>query len=361
MSLLPGRSWDAGAMVGSFSSPTFTRMARLAMQRGKQALLCRRNLQVPSYQGEEAYYGGIDDIKERIAEIPSFKKRGEEKELRQGRGRRSAVILFYLNHDASVAVGIDGRVQCVLELERLFEERYYNSPGWRHSEEEQLLPFHTDWSNALHILQETCECEDGPCPSHFDYGVIVRTWEVEAATFVYLPIVVEGFFTVKQWQYMNHSEAHAQMGFFSSPFRSAVVFAIGNGANDGQFNVYLGRGLELQGPLARLDYNMGEVYNILGGLLEEVIEYRQDRVYKAFEKHQLGVAYPVHLLDFTDWQRYMSVPGKLMGYSALGEASHELLCDRGVHAGIPAPTLDAGTSAAACHRGCWLWVSATAA
>ena len=271
------------------------------------------------------------------------------------------MILFYLNHDASVAVGIDGRVQCVLELERLFEERYYNSPGWRHSEEEQLLPFHTDWSHALHILQETCECEDGPCPSHFDYGVIVRTWEVEAATFVYLPIVVEGFFTVKQWQYMNHSEAHAQMGFFSSPFRSAVVFAIGNGANDGQFNVYLGRGLELQGPLARLDYNMGEVYNILGGLLEEVIEYRQDRVYKAFEKHQLGVAYPVHLLDFTDWQRYMSVPGKLMGYSALGEASHELLCDRGVHAGIPAPTLDAGTSAAACHRGCWLWVSATAA
>lgn len=33
------------------------------------------------------------------------------------------MISLYIGHDASVAVSQNGRVQCVLELERLFEER----------------------------------------------------------------------------------------------------------------------------------------------------------------------------------------------------------------------------------------------
>ena len=37
------------------------------------------------------------------------------------------VISVYAGHDASVAVGRGGKILCVLELERLFEKRYYES------------------------------------------------------------------------------------------------------------------------------------------------------------------------------------------------------------------------------------------
>ena len=35
----------------------------------------------------------------------------------------AAAIALYSGHDASIAVGINGRIQCVLELERLFGQR----------------------------------------------------------------------------------------------------------------------------------------------------------------------------------------------------------------------------------------------
>ena len=36
-----------------------------------------------------------------------------------------AVIGLYPGHDASIARAVGGRVQCVLELERLFDVRYF--------------------------------------------------------------------------------------------------------------------------------------------------------------------------------------------------------------------------------------------
>ena len=43
--------------------------------------------------------------------------------LKTGRGRTA--IAFNLGHGAGVAISANGRVKCVLELERLFEVRYW--------------------------------------------------------------------------------------------------------------------------------------------------------------------------------------------------------------------------------------------
>jgi len=44
-------------------------------------------------------------------------------------GSSKAIIAFFLFHDSAVAVSKNGKVQCVLELERLFKIRYFNSIG----------------------------------------------------------------------------------------------------------------------------------------------------------------------------------------------------------------------------------------
>lgn len=38
-------------------------------------------------------------------------------------------LAIHVGHDSNIAMSIDGRVQCVLELERFFGERYYDLLG----------------------------------------------------------------------------------------------------------------------------------------------------------------------------------------------------------------------------------------
>lgn len=57
------------------------------------------------------------------------------------------VISVYAGHDASVAVGRGGKILCVLELERLFEKRYYESPS-------NGTLFMRDWHEALRVSKE---------------------------------------------------------------------------------------------------------------------------------------------------------------------------------------------------------------
>ena len=47
------------------------------------------------------------------------------------------VISIFAGHDASITISIDGQVQCVLELERLFGKRYYNLMGSLEQEEKR--------------------------------------------------------------------------------------------------------------------------------------------------------------------------------------------------------------------------------
>ncbi|CAE7206645.1 nolO [Symbiodinium pilosum] len=140
----------------------------------------------------------------------------------------SVLALKFFGHDASIAVAKGGRIQCVLELERLFEIRYF-SPSADSDD-----PAYT-WFSALELVQKKCECEDGICPTSFDHGVLVNfgtrlgaRWQVN------FPKLVEEVFPVREWRNVNHHEAHAMLGYFASPFRSAFILSYDGGANDGE-------------------------------------------------------------------------------------------------------------------------------
>ena len=210
----------------------------------------------------------------------------------------TTVISLFTGHDASIAVGRNGRIMCVLELERLLGKRYYCSP--RHNSTE----FVQDWMAALKSVRDLCAER---CPLRFDFGVIVHD-VAEGHLHHQLPWLVEEIFHVETWKYVDHHEAHARSGFFASPFRSALIVSFDGGGNDGYFNIYRGTFDRVE-RLARLDLNLGQMYNFIASNLFEVSG-----------KNATCSASDVHKpLEFD-----LSRAGKLMSYAALGSSRTKL-------------------------------------
>ncbi|CAE7901258.1 ADPS [Symbiodinium sp. KB8] len=227
--------------------------------------------------------------------------------------KEKTVIALHAGHDGSIAIGKGGRIQCVLELERLFEDRYFIP---------KLDHFHFHWHRALETVSERCECEDGSCPTNFDFGIMVNFGGDVSVQHADLPNIVERFFRVREWRNVNHHEAHALMGFFSSPFRSAFVLSYDGGGNDGVFNAFLGRGFELH-RIGRKPLNLGAGYYKLASFLHEVNGYPETRnlVCERLEEEdgdwvELAMLFPIHV--------FVAFAGKLMGYSGLANPSPEI-------------------------------------
>ncbi|CAE7214452.1 nolO [Symbiodinium sp. CCMP2592] len=221
-------------------------------------------------------------------------------------------------HDASVAVGIGGRIQCVLELERLFEVRYY-APEWS--------VFNSSWRKALETVRDRCECHPGPCPTSFAYGVLVGFGGTDlrgSPAPRWLPTVVESVFSVREWRNVNHHEAHALMGYFSSPFRSAFILSYDGGGNDGYFNAFVAEGQEVT-RIARRSMNMAMSYAMLGGLLPEVTGTPETTSWVCRVLEESSDDWIKTKFSFR-WNLYhiLSFAGKLMGYSGVAQPSTEL-------------------------------------
>jgi carbamoyltransferase len=239
------------------------------------------------------------------------------------------VIAFHIGHDSNVAISIDGRVQCVLELERLFQQRYFYSTS------ESLKG---DWRKALPVLQHFCECESDPrdarrsgssCPTDFDHGVIVGFGEEHPSPYCEFPMLVEEFFSVRHWHAVDHHEAHALLGFYDSPFRSALIFAQGYG-NDGYYNVYVGAGLTVH-RVAQLRYSFSIAYDKLASLIPEVhgCPFRCSGGLKSTRANAILSSKPLssypskcdELLreGLMSARHGLSLAGKLMGYAGVGD------------------------------------------
>jgi len=241
--------------------------------------------------------------------VPSISPLQEE-----SRPKPVNVLSISAGHDASIAISIDGQVQCVLELERLFGERYYNLMGdgflrckMRHS----VAPrFHSYLMQALHKVSESCECGTQPCPRSFDFGVVVdRRMTCD------LPYWVEKVFTVKQWRWVHHHEAHALMGFFSSPFQRALVLSYDGGGDDGYYKVFYASGSTIQ-RIARLNAGFGMAYNSITQLLPDIYPEGEE-VLEFVCAHAQHATKDWLQLEIKQAQKEtLSAAGKIMGYAA---------------------------------------------
>lgn len=67
-------------------------------------------------------------------------------------------ISFFVGHDSSIAVGSLGRIECVLELERLFKERYFRFPR------QDFNRFTAVLMGSLEVLRQRCDApRQGQC------------------------------------------------------------------------------------------------------------------------------------------------------------------------------------------------------
>lgn len=178
-------------------------------------------------------------------------------EVKKTGPRSTATIAFYLFHDSAVAVSKNGRVQCVLELERYFNDRYFNSIALPAEE------FRSHWLEALQVVRSRCDCDDGIFPKYFQNAIVVGANNEHTAKRVQFPNIVEEVLKIGHWHVVDHHAAHAALAFYGSSLRSAIVLCY-----DAQSVAYYGRGMELR-ELGELHWNFAH-YKSLAVFMPEV-------------------------------------------------------------------------------------------
>ena len=191
------------------------------------------------------------------------------------------VIAFHVLHDANVAVADSGRLLLAVELERIFEERYFASA----SDDET---FRKQWSRVLDIVREATGIER--------YDVAVTSWVMRSKRRILQDLV-----SASEWRTVDHHVAHALHGLHDAPFHRPLIISFDGGGNDGTMCVF--RGDRLRNtiePVARPRVNLGTPYRCLAVAMPEVTgRLKQPRA------------------------GHLSLSGKLMAYAALGQPQAE--------------------------------------
>ncbi|WP_437763377.1 carbamoyltransferase C-terminal domain-containing protein [Sorangium sp. So ce281] len=184
------------------------------------------------------------------------------------------VIAFHVQHDAGLAVAHDGVLELALELERLFEERYFAS-AW------DTEIFRTQWRRAIEVAVRATGIE------RFDMAV--TSWVMPSLRRILAELV-----SAERWVTVDHHRAHALHGIHDAPFRRALVMSFDGGGNDGTCNLFRAYDRALT-HLRRVPLNLGTPYRLLATAMPEVTGRRP--------QPRAG---------------HLSLAGKLMAYAALG-------------------------------------------
>lgn len=184
-------------------------------------------------------------------------------------------IAFHVQHDANLAIADDGRLLLALELEKLFEERYFASA----SDDET---FRAQWAHALKIAREATGIDE--------FDIAVTSWVMPAKR-----RILQSLVSARQWSTVDHHVAHALHGLHDSPFSQPLVVSFDGGGNDGTFRIFRGdRQRGLLTAVARPPLNLGTPYRLLATAMPEVTGRKP--------QPRAG---------------HLSLAGKLMAYAAL--------------------------------------------
>lgn len=186
------------------------------------------------------------------------------------------VIAFHVQHDANLAIADSGRLLLALELEKLFEERYFASA----SDDET---FRAQWAHALKIAREATGLDE------FDIGV--TSWVMPAKR-----RILQSLVSARRWSTVDHHVAHALHGLHDAPFTHPLIVSFDGGGNDGTFRIFRGdRQRGMLTAVASPPLNLGTPYRLLATAMPEVTG----------QKAQPRAG-------------HLSLAGKLMAYAALG-------------------------------------------
>eukprot|EP00933_Yihiella_yeosuensis_P030793 TRINITY_DN24362_c0_g1_i8.p1 TRINITY_DN24362_c0_g1~~TRINITY_DN24362_c0_g1_i8.p1 ORF type:complete len:670 (+),score=99.67 TRINITY_DN24362_c0_g1_i8:273-2012(+) len=182
---------------------------------------------------------------------------------------------------------------------------------------------------ALQIVEQQCDCDDGQFPKVFDVGVLVDLGiSLVPASGVQIAQVVEEVFTVRRWRGVHHHEAHALLGYYASPFNSALIVSYDGGGDDGNTNVFFGSGMSIH-RVAKSKSNFGAAYGGSFSLAPEV--WRGGDTLHTTWCAILEADQAEHPTDPPRWmnnqvfrpiEEILGDSGKIMGYSGIANPAN---------------------------------------
>lgn len=185
------------------------------------------------------------------------------------------IIAIHTQHDANLSIQINGEIVLVLELERIFNKRYFSCS-------DDLNTFREEWNKVMNTVYDSLGIK------HFHY--VITNWVSPRQVKVLKSII-----NADRWLKCSHHIAHAALGYYTSNLKNPLILSADGGGDDGIFNFFEVKNNKIS-LLERKLLNLGTPYRLLATLMPEITHNKP--------QPRMG---------------HLSLSGKIMGYSALGE------------------------------------------
>ncbi len=185
------------------------------------------------------------------------------------------IISIHTQHDANLTVQVNGEIILILELERLFNKRYFSCSN-------KLNEFIEEWKEVMKKVEELTAIKQ--------FDIAITNWVVPSQVKSLKKII-----KADKWLKCDHHLAHAALGYYTSSFKNPLILSADGGGNDGIFNFYTVEDRKIN-LLERNQLNLGTPYRLLATLMPEITNNKA--------QPRMG---------------HLSLSGKIMGYSALGK------------------------------------------
>ena len=166
-----------------------------------------------------------------------------------------ANISFYGSHNSAVVVEENGKLLCVIEVERFLNVK---NAGYG-----QYLTSHT----RPFLIKEICKwIEKKYGISEYDNCYYLNTDTLEA----FGKVFYEQLIPAKNYEQLLHHASHAACGFYQTDYQEALIVSYDGGGNDGFFNIYHAENRDTITEIARLGLDMGFPYMSFGDYLGDI-------------------------------------------------------------------------------------------
>lgn len=166
-----------------------------------------------------------------------------------------ANISFYGSHNAGVAIEVDNKIICIIEIERFLNvknagySQYLISGSRRY-----LLREIVKWINKTYGIKE------------FENCFYLNSDTIEGTEKVFYHELIPA----KNYINSLHHLSHAACGFYQSEYNEALVISFDGGGNDGFFNIYHASNRKTINEITRLNNDLGFPYMIFGDYLADI-------------------------------------------------------------------------------------------
>ena len=166
-----------------------------------------------------------------------------------------ANISFYGSHNSAVAVEENGKILCVIEIERFINVK---NAGYAQylvcNTRPFLLKEIVKWIEKRYGIKEYENC----------YYLNTDTLEAHGKVFY------EQMIPAKNYEQLLHHGCHAASGLYQSNLNEALIVSFDGGGNDGFFNIYHAPDRDNINEITRLGADLGFAYMSFGDYLSDI-------------------------------------------------------------------------------------------